>query len=314
MELVYKSIDRLATVRPFNGVVPRDLTGLYDICAADGAVCGRVVKDILGCKNGKAGIFTGAAETTHYPYGESDGPPGGAVLARTLIALGYGVTIYTEEGCIRGVEGMCGVLGIKAPVEKLELEPGCAQHAAIAEKLDIAVTIEKHGVNSKGKLHSITGYTRDGMRAKMDGIINAMNDAGKITVGIGDGGNEIGFGSVYEEAVRVLPGSMECKCGCGGGVINVTKVKHLYPVSISNWGAYAISAAFAVECQNPALLIEPDDEIALLTRAAELELIDGGTGLFRPAVDGVAAESSAAYVRLLREIVLNSQVSIDRKF
>ena len=64
----------------------------------------------------------------------------------------------------------------------------------------MAVTIEKLGRNKEGIRHSVMGTplpkTGD---YYIDDFIVAMTEKGKLTVGIGDGGNEIGFGKIHDK-------------------------------------------------------------------------------------------------------------------
>lgn len=214
MKIACKNLDRLVNVgiRP-NGMPREDINELYELCAKDAPVSYKIANDILNHKGAHIGIITGAAVMGKFEKGESDGPLGSAALARALCALGYRVTLYTEIDCLAGLSGICELIGCDAPITVLEKEVG-QQTEAIANELDIAICIEKVGINAKGVQHSVTGMNRNGMRAFVDPIINKMNDMGKITVGIGDGGNEIGFGNVYEAARQLLANGKACVCGC----------------------------------------------------------------------------------------------------
>ncbi|NLT58720.1 MAG: DUF4392 domain-containing protein [Clostridiales bacterium] len=315
MDFVCGNIDRLITVgiRPM-GVPRKNMAKLYELCAKDAPVSFKIIRSLMERPGMKLGIFTGAALPGKFPNGENDGPLGSAALARALEQLGYDVTIYTEVECIAGLREMQRILHCKAPAVVLEKEAGCPQHRRLAAELDAAITIEKVGVNAKGIQHSITGHSRNGVRAMMDGLIEEMNAMGKLTVGIGDGGNEIGFGNIYEEAREILPTGKTCVCGCGDGVVTATRVTHLYPVAISNWGAYALCAGLAVWNKRPELAVTPEEEHRMLSESVPLGLADGGTGLFRYALDGIGGEASVACVRILQELVMISLKTVSRDF
>ena len=54
-----------------------------------------------------------------------------------------------------------------------------------------------------------------------------------VSVGIGDGGNEVGMGSVYQQVIKSsVPMAAEIAC--------VVPVDHLLVSSVSNWGSYAL--------------------------------------------------------------------------
>jgi hypothetical protein len=308
MKIACKNIDRLINVgfRPL-GMPREDIGELYALCAKDAPVSYKCAKDILAHPGATVGVFTGAAVMGVFPKGESDGPLGAAALARALLKLGYRVNLYTEIDCLAGLSEIAKMIGCEAPIVVLEkkksLDEPCAQYDEIANLLDIAVCTEKVGVNCKGIQHSVTGRNRNGMRAFVDPIVNRMNDMGKLTIGIGDGGNEIGFGNVYEAACDLIENGRKCVCGCDSGIVNVTKVTHCYPVAISNWGCYAICAALSLFTGNMELMVTPEEEHDMLMRTIELELCDGGSGLPRYALDGIDGDCSVACVRFIREIV-----------
>ncbi len=319
MQTACKNIDRLINVGFHEPGMPRqDIGELYALCAKDAPVSYKCAKDILEHPGATVGVFTGAAVMGVFPKGESDGPLGAAVLARALIKLGYTVNLYTEIDCKEGLSEIAKMIGCTAPVIILEkrnsLDEPCDQYDEIANLLDIAVCTEKVGVNCKGIQHSVTGHNRNGMRAFVDPIINRMNDMGKITVGIGDGGNEIGFGSIYEATCDLIENGRKCVCGCNAGIVTVTKVKHCYPVSISNWGCYALCAALSLMTGDMSLMVTPEEEHDMLMRTIELELCDGGSGKPRYALDGIHGDASVACVRFIREIVRAYFTTEDRKF
>jgi len=314
MEYVCSNIDRLITVgiRPM-GVPRKNMAKLYEAGAFEGPISYQIVKALEAHPNAKVGIFTGAAVPEKFPLGENDGPLGSAALGRCLHTLGYDVTIYTDPECVGGVEVAEKALGCELPIVALESGP-CAQYDEIARTLEVAVTIEKCGSNEKGVMHSLTGHSRNGMRARMDDIILQMNDMGKLTIGIGDGGNEIGFGNLYEQARYYVPNAKTCVCGCGGGIVTTTRVSICYPVAISNWGAYAICAALACQNRRPELAIKPEEEHEMLMKGLEYGLVDGGNGLHRYGLDGIDGEASVACVRLLQEIVNVFLKTVHRDF
>lgn len=315
MLVASRNIDRLVNVgmRP-NGMPREDIGRLYDLCASDAPVTYKIVSDLKSMPGATVGIITGAADTLRFPKGESDGPPGASAMARALQATGFEVEIFTEQACIPGVLGMNEVLGVDVPVTALPMQRQTPEHQRIAESLDAVIVTEKLGVNEKGIQHSVTGVSREGMRAYVDPIVNAMNEAGKLTVGIGDGGNEVGFGNVYEAARELIANGRSCQCGCGGGIITVTKVRHMFPVAISNWGAYGLVGTMAVGFNRPDIVVTPDEEHRILSRCIDLDLVDGGCGRVAYRLDGVAGEASTACVTMIREVVNQSLTTVTRHF
>lgn len=319
MQIACRNIDRLVNVGFHSPGMPRqDIGELYELCATDAPVSYKCARDILAKPGATVGVFTGAAVMGVFPKGESDGPLGAAALARALDKLGYKVTMYTEIDCEAGLRAIADLIGCNVPIVILEkrnsLDEPCAQYDEIANYLDIAVTTEKVGVNCKGVQHSVTGRNRNGMRAFVDPIINKMNDMGKLTIGIGDGGNEIGFGSIYEATCDLIENGRKCICGCNAGIVTVTKVTHCFPVAISNWGCYAICAALSLLSTDRSLMVSPEEEHEMLMATIPLELCDGISGTPRYALDGIDGAASVACVRFIREIVNAYFTTEDRHF
>ena len=303
MKIACKNIDRLISVQSRPKGMPRDdLFELYQLLDADGPISYQIAQAFLAQPGCRVGIVTGATDKVNFPNGESDGPLGAAALARALDLLGYSVTLYTESAAAMGLREMEKILGTAVPVEELALDDR-EQFHAIAQKLDICLFTEKLGMNEKGVQHSVTGHARSGNRAYVDWIAWEMNELGKTTIGIGDGGNEVGFGKVFMAARKLIEHGEHCLCGCGGGIITRTATTYLYPVSISNWGCYALCAALAIGAENKKLLVLPEEERAMLTRCMEIGLVDGGTGEPRFALDGVDGEVSVGVVRMIQEMV-----------
>src|SRR5262249_31925838 len=79
------------------------------------------------------------------------------------------------------------------------------------------------------------------------------------TIGIGDGGNEIGMGKIAWETIhRNVPN--------GGLIACRVPTDHLIVAGVSNWGAYALAAGVALlsGVKLPAELFDPDRERAIL--------------------------------------------------
>lgn len=103
---------------------------------------------------------------------------------------------------------------------------------------------------------------------------------GVCTIGVGDGANEIGMGSIpWEDLARRLQGEqagrVPCRVACDYTIV----------AGVSNWGGYALAAGFAVARQQVKLLRRHTvrSQWNMLCR-----MVEGG-----PAVDGVTRRQSA---------------------
>ena len=248
-------------------------------------------------------IVTGAAVPGHMPVGENDGPFGSVVLATALTRLGHKVTIYTDPEALPPIDMLLKRAGLRTEVLPLTLGDS-AQQIDIAGQHDLFVAIERLGGNRNGHIYGVTGVSRSPHRANVDTIFRTAAVLGKPTLGIGDGGNEIGFGKVHAELERRLPDhTMASKTPCGGGVFSVVPTDVLAVGTSSNIGAYGVVAALALLRRDATLCHTSDEELALHHVGVGLGLVDGGGGERIPWCDGIPADANAALVRLMQNIV-----------
>lgn len=139
-------------------------------------------------------------------------------------------------------------------------------------------------------------------------------DRGVLTIGIGDGGNEIGCGAIIEEVQRVQPFGRKCVCPCGAGVATVTRCDHLVFASVSNWGAYAVAAALGGLLDKPTVLHDTETELRMLHASLAGGAMDGAYARLIPFVDGTSADVQAGIINMLHQIVANGLMAYDRGF
>jgi hypothetical protein len=123
-------------------------------------------------------------------------------------------------------------------------------------------------------------------------------DRGLVTLGVGDGGNEIGMGKVPWDVIRRnVPG--------GGRTACRVAVDRLIVAGVSNWGAYGLAAGVRLLRGAPrdADLFDPQRLRALLELMVEQgPLVDGKTGQQAAQVDGLPFEREAEVLRRVGEI------------
>lgn len=249
------------------------------------------------------GILTGAAVPEHMPKGENDGPFGAVVLAKSLLMAGHKVTIITDPEPAGAIQGLLEYFDLDVEIKQFGLDEAKAQEK-FAENIDALVVIERLGGNKNGNLHGISGVSRDAFRVNFDSLVNKANSLGKVTIGIGDGGNEIGFGKIYDQLIKTMPELNNSKTTpCGGGIFSVVPTGTLVVASTSNLGAYGLCAALAMLKGDTAMCHTPEDEVALHYIGVGLGMSDGGTGAIIPDCDGIPAETNAAVVRIMQTMV-----------
>lgn len=260
--------------------------------------------------------------------GESDGPPGVASMALTLrLALGAAPVIATDKPLVPRTEAMLAISGFcVVPIEMLAAatmpsrRPTCAASViSMSTDLDAAakeaaklieiyrpgaiVSCERHGPNRFGVLHNAQGRDVSQHRSRVDQLFKVAyeTEGGPFTTSFADGGNEIGIGNVAEDLRTWLPYGAMCQCPCKGGIVPETKVDVLVPATVSNWGAYAVSAAIALLIGKPEHVPTTEREARIIRATAQAGFIDSPTGRTIDQVDGIPLESNLAIVRLLAE-------------
>jgi hypothetical protein len=274
-------------------------------------------------------IATGWPDRPHISpkIAETDGPPGAALLGRALHrGLGAIPFFLIEDNLVGAMHKVVQSAGFRVlgPEETLAAASSPATiHAACvlgfptipdrARSLAIAlidrfqpsaaIVIEKGGMNEKGVIHTSRGHDTTEHMAKADLLVQEAKARGILTIGIGDGGNEVGMGLIREEIRDHLPFGKKCNCPCGSGIAPVTETDLLVVATVSNWGAYGISACLAILLKEPAVFHSAKIERSVLEHASDAGFIDGISGFVEPGADGLDAETHCHVVELLRTVV-----------
>lgn len=252
---------------------------------------------------------------------ENDGPVGAVNLARALnLAFDVRPTIITEAMAVDMLKPLCEAGGLAVDNEKnasqlfrrVSVESFTtdgAQAEVDAEELlsrtdpKLIVTIEKASPNALGVFHSGVGYDVTNLHAKVDVLIRRAKERGIYTIGIGDGGNEIGMGCIEDTVKQVVPTGGKCGCPCGGGTASGVETDLLLAVMVSNWGATAIAANLAARLGHMEILHDREMEGKLLEAAASAGFIDPASGLGLHDGDAIDLEVHLAMVDIMNFMV-----------
>jgi hypothetical protein len=289
----FENLDRLATVEMRTQGIPKGIVRhLYAAARGEEPLTHVVAKALLGCTGKRIAIFTGIV-CEPLPKGEVDGTIGAAVLAKALESLDTEVDVVVPIEMEDVVEGVRRALDADFAIRTAAREG--SEYAAL-------VAIEKLGRNRVGTTHTILGSPVQ-QDFEADNLIEAFNGEQKLTIAIGDGGNEIGFGTIHEAALALVPRGRDCGCPCGGGILCATSTQLLFPAAVSNFGAYAVVAALAILAERAELAPAPDAIGSAIDAAVRRGCLDGGT--FLPHVladDGIPLEGVKAVVGVMRTI------------
>jgi hypothetical protein len=221
---------------------------------------------------------------------ETDGPPGAVAIGQALERLGRRVLYVTDR--------MSGPLmqGLTAPDQVLTFpvadELASVQFAKALldrHRPAVLVSIERCGRTAAGRYLNMRGLDVSAETAQIDFLFEGLIPS----VGVGDGGNEIGMGNVAEAVAA------------SGKLVNdpcVTRVDRLVIASVSNWGGYGLVAALS-SIVGRDLLPTIDEEQRLVERTAALGAVDGTTGESDGKVDGFGPEVTAAILADLHGLV-----------
>jgi hypothetical protein len=136
------------------------------------------------------------------------------------------------------------------------------------------IAVEKSGRNFKHVYHNMAGLDISKYVAKVEPLFEIADDSDDIvTIGIVDGGNEVGNGSQYEAILKHVPHAQVCRCPCKGGVAAECATDVLVRAAQSNWGAIGVAAILAYFAKDPSVF----------------QSVDQGEAMLRACVDGGAA-------------------------
>jgi hypothetical protein len=284
------------------------------------------------------GIVTGFFIPQAQPAcGETDGPLGALFLARALVPLGIHVVLATDGFCARALEVGLARSGLRKQVPLVTL-PTCDQASTLsgaeygrwftdrAGTLTHLLAVERVGpshtteslraqpgaddarveqfraevqVEHHDRCHTMRGRDITSLMSPAHRLFEAGGrQPGLTTLGIGDGGNEIGMGKIGWDVIRRnIPN--------GGLVACRVPADQLIVCGVSNWGAYGLAAGVRLLRGR-----EPEAELFDVERERELlhamidegPLVDGVLGEPAISVDGLEFDRYAEPLRQLAEV------------
>ena len=162
---------------------------------------------------------------------ETDGPPGAIALGNGLEKLGYEVVYITDSYASKFLDEYRSHKSrlIDFPICSDEESCKYSKTLLAEEKPAILISIERCGRSHDGLYRNMRNLSITEYTAQIDRLFDLHN----TTIGIGDGGNEIGMGNVYK-AVEKSTQLVENPA--------ITKVSELIISSVSNWGGYGLLA------------------------------------------------------------------------
>ncbi len=221
---------------------------------------------------------------------ETDGPPGAIAIGRALEALGRKVSYVSDEYTAPVLrEWASDANVVEFPIAGVE--ESMAHAAQLLQELQpsLLISIERCGRNENDEYLNMRARDITPQTARVDYLF----EGGVPSVGIGDGGNEIGMGNLVDviPSVDKLPDQPA-----------ISRVDRLVIASVSNWGGYGLAAALS-RLTGRNLLPEAGDEGVMVQRMVEAGVVDGTTGDAVPTVDNFSMDVNGAILERLHRLV-----------
>ncbi len=279
--------------------VGRNITALFD--AARGGLWS-AASALAAARPVRVGLITGFyVPLGSPPAAETDGPVGTALLAKGLEEVGVSCRLATDEPCRAACAASLTGAGVSTvPIDVVALGVSIADLIEKWRQAGIthAISIERCGRSSDGAPRNMRGLDIGSYTAPLDDLFVA---GPWETIAVGDGGNEIGMGSI--------PRGLIAKYVDNGEMIAcVTPALHLIVAGVSNWGAYALIGALAALRQDwrsrlLACLDHTLDKTILETTVVHGPAVDGVSRLAALTVDNLDMAVHHSKLREIRAVV-----------
>ena len=289
-----ETVDRIEAL--IHQEVGRNIEGLF--AAARGGLW-HAASELAAAAEPSLAILTGFyVPLGTPPAAETDGPVGAAMLAGALRQVGVPCRLVTDEPC----RATCAaaLTGADVPLDVVPLGGAVDDTVALWRRLGVshALSIERCGRSADGAPRNMRGEDISAFTTPLDELFLA---GPWRRIAIGDGGNEIGMGS--------LPASLiGAHVAHGETIACATPADHLIVAGVSNWGAYALIGALAVirddwRATMIGCLDAERDGAILRAMVNDGPAVDGVTRQRTLTVDSLPAEVHHAKLRAIRAVV-----------
>ena len=227
---------------------------------------------------------------------ETDGPPGAFAIGDAIRQLGHPVA-YVADAPIAGM--MAGWLATRGDDESEVIDfpvtaDAAGNEATVRDALArhapaLVISIERCAPDAGGLYLNMRGVDISEQTARIDRLF----EQGLPSIGIGDGGNEIGMGNLQDvvAAAESLPDRPA-----------VTACDRLIAASTSNWGGYGLVAALSIAVGRN-LLPDIDTDADCIKYLVDAGAVSGVSGEHDYLVDEFTLAENAAVLRALHEQV-----------
>jgi hypothetical protein len=266
-------------------------------CAAGGLAA--AAHSIAAAPQASVVILTGAyIPWAKPPAAETDGPPGAALLAAGLLKLGIPVRLLTDHWCRRVVAAAGGESAPDVPIDICDGDPvevdsllDCYKRLGVTH----LVAVERMGPAVDGVVRNFRGEDVTPFTAELDRLLSAEQPW--TTIGVGDGGNELGMGNIpLNEVASAIEHGDRIHC--------VVRCDHLIVAGVSNWGSLglllAVGMASGKQNKAAAAYVSAECHQRAVEACVAAGAVDGTLGRPVASVDGLDLRGHDAIIERIR--------------
>lgn len=215
---------------------------------------------------------------------ETDGPVGTLALYNALESLGATPVIVCGKPMSEALVKDYRVYEIHVGPHDLREQE--AADALAKYQPEAIVSIERPGQAEDGDYYNMRGESIGARAACFDSFVR---QATCPTLAIGDGGNEIGMGNIYDALAN-----LDIKA-------SATQVDELCIADVSNWGAYGLIAFLSLWSGKD--LLADINSLKILKYLSELGSVDGVTRENELTEDGLNVSEGESVLREVRALI-----------
>lgn len=228
---------------------------------------------------------------------ETDGPIGAAHIARAFCDAGKRAYIATDELCY---PQLAAAVRLRAPnAELIKLNGDMEELMGLG--IDTVISIERPGKALDGHCHTAKGRIIDGwLGADTDEEFESLHKHGAKTIAIGDGGNELGTGKLFNVTRRVVDHGEDI---AAAQTADITLAS-----GVSNWWGWGIAAIASVYL-NRNVLPDEHEERAVLRAILDAGAVDGITKRSEESIDNIDIDKHIALLNKVHSIVKTTWIN-----
>lgn len=224
---------------------------------------------------------------------ETDGPPGAVAIGNALAELGGKIGYVTDVHSADAVRALASEDHevFEFPIASHYESAKFANELMANEGPTALVSIERAGLVGDGTYRNFRGVDFTPHNAKIDHLF----DQHPYSVGIGDGGNEIGMGNL-KNVIPTIEHDYLPKNPC------VTTTTELIIASCSNWGGYGLVAAMSL-MHSLNLLPTVEDAKQMVRTVVAAGAVEGMSGESKEWVDNRDLDADSMCLRDLHKLL-----------